>query len=189
MQSWRSQVHHTRFRRKNDFSRCSTWTQNRLWLSKSCGWRLTTRVPFEIMHSVWLGNCRKVISAHVSGKFGMYVCMYVLVYTSSLLRVLRVFQNQYKQTNLSKSPKNPQVICTATWSLFPGGHWPLYDGTYSLWWVPNHQSLSWKVLRKFFHWYRLRDRTANLLLGSRMYYHLSHRCSFQESLIFKEWTD
>ena len=31
---------------------------------------LTTRVPFEIMHSVWLGNCKKVISAHVSGKFG-----------------------------------------------------------------------------------------------------------------------
>ena len=26
------------------------------------------------------------------------------------------------QTNLSKSPRNPQVICPATWSLFPGGH-------------------------------------------------------------------
>ena len=28
-----------------------------------------------------------------------------------------------------------------------------------------------------FHWYHLRDRTPNLLLGSRVYYHLSHRCS------------
>ena len=26
------------------------------------------------------------------------------------------------QTNLSKSPRNPQVICPATWSLFHGGH-------------------------------------------------------------------
>lgn len=30
----------------------------------------TMRVPFEIIHSVWLGNCKKVISAHVSGKIG-----------------------------------------------------------------------------------------------------------------------
>ncbi|XP_033231488.1 uncharacterized protein LOC117182496 [Belonocnema kinseyi] len=31
---------------------------------------LVTRVPFEAMHSVWIGNAKKVISAHVDGKFG-----------------------------------------------------------------------------------------------------------------------
>ena len=58
--------------------------------------------------------------------------MYVLVYTLSLLRGLRESLPESVQTNLSKSPRNLQVICPATWSLFPGGHWPLYDGTYSL---------------------------------------------------------
>ena len=45
----------------------------------------------------------------------------ILVYTLSLLRVSRVFQNQYKQI-FQNHPENPQVICPATWSLFPGGH-------------------------------------------------------------------
>lgn len=31
---------------------------------------LVTRVPFEIMHSVWLGNAKKVFEAQVDGKFG-----------------------------------------------------------------------------------------------------------------------
>ena len=88
----------------------------------------------------------------------MYV--YVLVYTPSLLRVLRVFQNQYKQIYLSKSPRNLQVICPATWSLFPGGHWPFYDGTYSLKVMGSEPRLKYLEI---VHWYRLRDRTSNLL--------------------------
>lgn len=32
---------------------------------------LVTRVPFEAMHLAWLGNMKKVISAHVDGKYGM----------------------------------------------------------------------------------------------------------------------
>ena len=58
--------------------------------------------------------------------------MYVLVYTPSLLRVLRVFHlPESVQKNLSKSnaPRKPQIICPATWRLFPG---PLYDGTYTV---------------------------------------------------------
>ena len=50
--------------------------------------------------------------------FIMYVCisLYSLPFTG--------FESlpESVQTNLSKSPRNPQVICPATWSLFPGGH-------------------------------------------------------------------
>ena len=31
---------------------------------------LVTRVPFEAMHCVWLGNPKKILDAHVGGKFG-----------------------------------------------------------------------------------------------------------------------
>ena len=47
--------------------------------------------------------------------------MYVLVYTPSLLHGFESLSESV-QTNLSKSPRNPQVICPATWSLFPRGH-------------------------------------------------------------------
>ena len=48
----------------------------------------------------------------------MFVCisLQVLPFTG----FERVFQESV-QTNLSKSPRNPQVICLATWSLFPKG--------------------------------------------------------------------
>ena len=62
----------------------------------------------------------------------MYVC--ISLYSLPFLRVLRVFQNLYKQI----SQNHPEIP-------FLGGHWPLYDGTYSLKWVPNHQSLSWST--------------------------------------------
>ena len=65
----------------------------------------------------------------VLGMYGIYKYVCVLVYTPSLLRILRVFQNQYKQIS-QNHPENPQVvICSATWSLFPEGHGPLYNGT------------------------------------------------------------
>ena len=51
--------------------------------------------------------------AHVCN---MYISLYSLPFTG--------FESlpESVQTNLSKSPRTPQVICPATWSLFPGGH-------------------------------------------------------------------
>ena len=48
------------------------------------------------------------VSVEMKWKTSMYVCMiYVLVYTPSRLRVLRVFQNQYKQL-FQNHPVTPQ---------------------------------------------------------------------------------
>ena len=48
--------------------------------------------------------------------------LYVLVYIPSPFTGFESFPESV-ETNLSKSPRNPQVICPATWSLFtPGGH-------------------------------------------------------------------
>ena len=52
----------------------------------------------------------------------MYVCMYVCINLYSLPFTGFESLPESVQTNLSKSPRNPQVIYPATWSLFPGGH-------------------------------------------------------------------
>ena len=78
---------------------------------------------------------------------------------------------------ISQSPRNPQVICPATWSLFPVGHWPFYDRTYSLKVGSELPEPQLKYLEKISIGTGLRNRTPNLLFGSRVYYHLSHRCS------------
>ena len=96
----------------------------------------------------------------------MYVCisLYSLPFTG--------FESlpESVQTNLSKSPRNSQVIFTPRrgTSSLPGGHWLLYDGTYKFK-VGSElpERLRLKYLENF-HWYRLRDRTPNgpkLLLG------------------------
>ena len=100
------------------------------------------------------------------------VCMYILVYESLPESV---------QTNLSKSPRNPQVICPATWSLFP------WRSLTSLWWdlqfkvVSEPPEASVEVLRKF-----------PLV---RVYYYLSQGALpkpiyelFQESVYVEAWS-
>ena len=49
-----------------------------------------------------------------------FIVLYVLVYTPSLLWGLRSLPESV-QTNLSKIPPPPKIICPPTWSLFPGG--------------------------------------------------------------------
>ena len=65
------------------------------------------------------------------------------------------------QTNLSKSLRNPQVICPATWSFFPGGHSPFYDGDLQFKVGFEPPEPRFKYLENF-HWYRLKDWTPNL---------------------------
>ena len=51
---------------------------------------------------------RVIFSMILEGKFIVNLhCMYVLVCTPSLLRVLRVFQNQYKQIS-QNHPETPK---------------------------------------------------------------------------------
>ena len=105
----------------------------------------------------------------------MYVC--ISLYS---LPFYGFWESSRMSTNksLKITQKTPKVICTVTWSLFPGDHWPLYDRTYSLKVGSEPPEPQLKYLENF-HWYPgLRNRTPNLLLGSRVYYHLNHRCSY-----------
>ena len=67
--------------------------------------------------------------------------MYVLVYTPFPFTGFESLPESV-QTNLSKSIRNRQVICLATWSLSSLEVTNLFMmGPTVLRWVPNHQSL------------------------------------------------
>ena len=108
-----------------------------------------------------------------------FYTMYVLVNTPSLLRVLRVFQNQYtnKSLKITQKPTSnlPRDIASSLeiTDLF-------MMGPNILRWVPEPPTrVSIEVLRKF-PWYRAQESNPeHFLLGSWVYYHLRQWCSIK----------